>query len=262
MCAINQIRANNSISTAIDHMETEQTRLAAEQTAFDRFGSRIERLSPDKRPSQDRRVGYEQQVAPQTLSVVREAYSETVMDLSHYEEDYDDSYEESVTEEFGPELAVLLTKSDHFLPTTKATLVDKIDIAIQQREAFQRLVNRELQSLRSAATDIRSVTDTLAELSDTPFESSSFGALDAYYQQTDVLFTECDAIASDRQNDLVAIQRSWQSNASLRALVDYFYQSLPVTYPVLATLGELGETISRVRREIEQAIIYGQSAQL
>ncbi|RJX48707.1 hypothetical protein DP106_11235 [Halonotius pteroides] len=111
---------------------------------------------------------------PQTLLVVREAYSETVMDLSHYEDDYDDTYEESITEEFGPELAVLLIKSDHLLPATKATLIAKIDTAIQQREALQRVVDRELQSLRSAATDIRSVTDTLAEVSDTLFESSSY----------------------------------------------------------------------------------------
>ncbi|WP_449405084.1 DUF7260 family protein [Halonotius pteroides] len=129
---------------------------------------------PNKRPSQDQRVGYEQQVVPQTLLVVREAYSETVMDLSHYEDDYDDTYEESITEEFGPELAVLLIKSDHLLPATKATLIAKIDTAIQQREALQRVVDRELQSLRSAATDIRSVTDTLAEVSDTLFESSSY----------------------------------------------------------------------------------------
>jgi hypothetical protein len=258
MCSKYHAEICTSISDAIDQMETEYSRLAAEQTAFDRFASRVENLSPDRRPSQDQRVGYDQQVAPQTLSVVREAYSETVMDLSHYEDDYDDSYEESVTEEFGPELAVLLTKSDHFLPATKATLVDKIDIAIQQRDAFQRVVDRELQSLRSAATDIRPVTDTLEELSETTFESSSFGALDAYYQQTDVLFTECDAIASDRQDDLVTIQRSWQSNASLRALVDYFYQSLQVTYPVLFAIGELGQIIIKVRREIEQTIICGE----
>lgn len=258
MCSKYQYETKASVSAAIDHMETEHSRLAAEQTAFDHFGSRIESLSPDKRPSQDQRVGYAQQVSPQTLSAVREAYTETVMNVTHYEDDYNNTYEQSISEEFGPELAVLLTKSDHFLPATKATLVAKIDTAIQQRATFQTLVDRELQSLRSAATDIQSVNDTLAGLSDTEFESLSFGALDAYYQQTDVLVAECDEIASDRQVDLAAIQRSWQSNASIRALVDYFYQSLSVTYPVLATLGELGETITDLRAAIEEAIIYGE----
>lgn len=244
------------ISSALSHLETEYSRVATEQTAFDRFGSRIETISPDRIPSQDRRVGYEQHVATQTLAAVREAYTETVMNVPHYEDDYNDTYAESLTEEFGPEIAVMLTESDHFLPAVKSKLIAEIDTAIQQRETFQQLVDRERQSLRSAATEIRSVSDRLAGLSGTDFESVSFGALDAFYRQTDVLITACDEIAADRQDDLVAIQRLWRSNASIPALLDYFYQLLSVTYPVLATLGELGETIARVRGEIEAAITY------
>lgn len=155
--------------------------------------------------SQDRRAGHEQQVATQNLAAVRESYTETVMDVSNYKDDYNDTYAESLTEEFGPEIAMMVIEHDYFLPATKATLVSKIDTAIQQREAFQRLLDRELQSLQSAAAEIRSVSDRLAGLTDSRFESASFGTLDAFYCQIGVLITACDEIATDRQNDLVAI---------------------------------------------------------
>lgn len=245
-----------SISAAIAHLETEQSRLSDERTAFERFSARVETIAPGRVDPTEGMIQYEQQTSGQTLLAVREAYTETVMDVSHYDEEYDDTYQESITAEFGPELAVALTQSSRFTPATKSTLLGEIDEAISQREAFQEAVERELNSLRSAATEVRSISNTVARLSETEFPAATFGALDAYLHQTDVLTAACDDIAERRQDDLAAIERSWGSPVTSLDLQTYFYQSLPVTYPVLARLGELGARIVALREEIEQAIIY------
>lgn len=244
------------ISTAISRVETEQSRLSDEKTAFKRFGKKIEDITPDPIIPTDDIIGYEQQTATKTLLRVREAYSETVMNVPHYEEDYDDSYQESITEEFGSELGVLLTQSDQFTPATRSALLSEIDEAIEQRKKFKKVVEREIHSLRSAASEIRSINNPLNNLSKTDFDSATFGALDAYLHQTDVLNANCDEIARNRQHDLADIERSWQSPASSSDLPTYFYQSLPVTYPILAELGKIGDTVEELRQEIERAIIY------
>lgn len=256
MTVRSQDNADSSISTAITHLETEQSRLADEKAAFKRFSRRVEKITPDSVAPTKTMIGYKHQSSTKTLSAIREAYSETVMDVSHYEEDYNDTYQESIAEEFGPEFAVLLSQSDQFSPGMKSNLLVEIDEAITQRNEFQNIVEQELCSLRTAATEIRSVSETITRLSGADFDSATFGALDAYLQQTDVLIANCDDIARTRQDDLAAIQRSWQSAASIRDVLAYFYQSFPVTYPVLARLGEIGETIVDIREEIEAATMY------
>jgi len=48
------------------------------------------------------------------LVAVRDAYQETVMSVPHYEIEYDDTYQRSVAEECGPELAYALTRGSRF----------------------------------------------------------------------------------------------------------------------------------------------------
>lgn len=204
-------------------------------------------------------IQYEQQTSGQTLLAVREAYAEAVMDVSHYDEEYDNTYQECITAEFGPELAVAPTQFGQFTSATKSTLLAEIDDPISQREAFQQIVERELGSLRSAATEVRSISNTVACLSETEFATATFGALDAYLHQTDVLTGVCDDIAERRQHDLMDIERSWGSTATGLDLQTNFYQSLPVTYPVLARLGELGARIVALRRRSKRPLFIGSS---
>jgi len=66
----------------------------------------------------------------------------------------------------------------------------------------------------------------------------------------------CHNIAERRQHDLMDIERSWRSTPTGLNLQTNFYQSVPVTYPVIAGLGELGARIVALREEIEEASIY------
>jgi len=169
-----------SISAAIAHLETEQSRLSDERTAFERFSASVETVAPNRVDPMVRMIQYGQQTSGQTLLAVREAYTETVMGVSHYDKEYDDTYQESITAEFDPELAVALTQFGQFTSATKSTLLAEIDDAISQREAFQQSVERELGSLRSAATEVHSRSNTVTRLSESEFATATFAALDGY----------------------------------------------------------------------------------
>ncbi|MFW6318192.1 MAG: DUF7260 family protein, partial [Halorubrum sp.] len=81
------------------------------------------------------------------LVSVREAYRATVMSVPHYAEEYDDTYERSVAEEFGPELAYALTRTDCFHEEYKRTLLSAVETAVQEREAFLDALESEIESV-------------------------------------------------------------------------------------------------------------------
>ena len=71
---------------------------------------------------------------PDRLDAVRGAYRETVMSVPHFEADYDESYTENVTEEFGPELATALVTGDRFDPFCRRTLLEAVGEGSTRRE--------------------------------------------------------------------------------------------------------------------------------
>lgn len=248
--------SETSISAAITILHTEKSRVLDEKTAFERFSTQIEDISPGPVTSTIDMIGCEREPSSKALLRVREAYIETVMDVSHYDEEYNDTYRESIHAEFGPDIALLLTQSNQLTPAIKSTLFSAIDEAIEQRKELEEVVERELGSVQSAATEVRSINDIVRNLSETDFHSATYEALDGYKDQTEELTVRCDDIAKNRQHDLASIERSWHGSASGPDLPNYFYESLSVTYPVLARLGQVGDTIKNLRQEIEQAITY------
>lgn len=248
--------SETSISAAITILHSEKSQVSDEKTAFERFGTQIEDISPDLATSTADMIGCERESSSKTLLKVREAYIETVMDVSHYDDEYNDTYRESIHAEFGPDIALLLTQSNQLTPAIKSTLFSAIDEAIEQRKELEEVVERELGSVQSAATEVSSINNRVRSLSETDFHSATYEALDGYKDQTEELTVRCDDIAKNRQHDLASIERSWHSSTTSPDLPTYLYESLSVTYPVLARIGQVGDMIKNLRQEIKQAIVY------
>ncbi|MGM0446964.1 MAG: DUF7260 family protein [Methanobacteriota archaeon] len=193
------------------------------------------------------------------LVAVRDAYRATVMSVPHYEAEYDDTYERSVAEEFGPELAYALTRTDCFHAEYKRSLLSAVETAIQEREAFLDAVESEIESVERAASrlepirgEIEAIEDELgAEGGDAA--AIGFGALDACRTRTEALRADCDRIAARRQRVLADHERRLALGGDLD-LPGYCYQDLDVTYPVLAAVGTVGDQIERLRNRIERAM--------
>ena len=193
------------------------------------------------------------------LVAVRDAYRATVMSVPHYEAEYDDTYERSVAEEFGPELAYVLTRTDCFHEEYKRSLLCAVETAVQEREAFLDAVESEIESVERAGSrldpirsEIEAVDDELGD-DDDDAASVGFGALDACRTRTEALVEDCDRIAARRQRVLADHERRLAIGDEID-FATYCYQDLDVSYPVLAAVGAVGDRLERLRGRIERAM--------
>ena len=207
------------------------------------------------------------------LVAVRDAYRATVMSVPHYEAEYDDTYERSVAEEFGPEVAYALTRTDCFHEEYKRSLLAAAETAVQEREAFLDAVESEIQSAERAGSRLEPIRTEIGAIEDEiggdegavdgdgvdaagdegdPADIG-FGALDACRTRTTALREDCDRIAARRQRVLADHERRLALGDDLD-LPAYCYQDLDVTYPVLAAVGAVGDRLEGLRERIERAM--------
>ncbi|WP_128905934.1 DUF7260 family protein [Halorubrum amylolyticum] len=187
------------------------------------------------------------------LVAVRDAYRETVMSVPHYETEYDDTYERSVAEEFGPEIAYALTRGARFHAECKRSLLAAAETAIEERERFIETVESESESVERAASRLTPIRSEVASTARTDFSEDGFGTLDAYRARTEALIDDCDRIAARRQRELASHERALAIDGDLDAPT-YLYQDLSATYPVLATVGAVGDRLDDLKRRIERAM--------
>jgi len=114
------------------------------------------------------------------LVAVRDAYQETVMSVPHYEIEYDDTYQRSVAEECGPELAYALTRGSRFHAECKRSPIDRVETAIEERERFVETIRSETESVERAASRLAPIQSEVASTARTDFTEDGFGTLDAY----------------------------------------------------------------------------------
>ena len=285
MAAIHADEGSNPIRAARATLRVERRRVVDEREAFRGFRGRVSSI-----PSEDPSVGPSDAASPDAfgggalggatpdpgsvraspgsrLVAVRDAYRATVMSVPHYEAEYDDTYERSVAEEFGPELAYALTRTDSFHEQYKRSLLSAAETAVQEREAFLDALESETESVERAdsrldpvRTEIEAIADELGDdgEGDDSGEggdaaSAGFGALDACRTRVGTLRDDCDRIAARRQRVLAEHDRRLALGDELD-LPEYCYQDLAVTYPVLAAVGAVGDQIEGLRGRIERAM--------
>lgn len=187
------------------------------------------------------------------LSAVRRAYERTVMEVPHYEEEYGDTYEESLRAEFGDDIAAGVTSSaSTFSPELRRAVVAAGESAARERREFLDLLDAEFESLDAVEDGIeRTVTD-LSSLDDRPLSSRSFGELVALRDDVRALRDELDERARGRQRTLVTHRRTL--SGLVPSVTDYLYYDIDCEYPgldALASARRLVETaLSRVDRRI------------
>jgi hypothetical protein len=183
-------------------------------------------------------------------TAVRRAYERTVMAVPHYEEEYGDALRESLEAEFGTEVAVGLTDLGRLTPGLKRAVLDAAGTARAERDRFVEALDAEADSLRGSETRLAVIRDELGTLADEP--TPDFGARDAVRARLGVLAGDCDAVADDRQATLREWDDRFDPPAGVPDLPRYLYADLDATYPVLATVAEVGERVTRLRRCVER----------
>ena len=277
MAATHADEESDPIRAARAKLRVERRRVVDEREAFRAFRGRVSSI-PDESASEANESGPGSPVGAagsvggavrdavgstprpgSRLVAVRDAYRATVMSVPHYAEEYDDTYERSVAEEFGPELAYVLTRTDCFHEEYKRSLLCAVETAVQEREAFLDAVESEIESVERAGSrldpirsEIEAVDDELGD-DDDDAASVGFGALDACRTRTEALVEDCDRIAARRQRVLADHERRLAIGDEID-FATYCYQDLDVSYPVLAAVGAVGDRLERLRGRIERAM--------
>jgi hypothetical protein len=239
------------IDAALDAVADERAAVQAEHEAFSAFDRRVADCSTVAAPSGPPLVA-DPQPSGKSLERVRTAYAETVMSVPHYEAEYGDTVPESLAAEFGDDLAAALVGSTALTPELRDAVRAATDAARRERAEFLDVLDRESASLSTAADDVADLRAEMDALDDRPLSARSFDDLYDLWARVEELERRVDGIALRRQetirghrNDLPGVPTD---------LCEYLYGELSASYPVLATLADLGGTLERAGRRVERTL--------
>lgn len=251
------------VRSAIDIVETDHERTTTERDAFAKFADCLSDLdvsSVDLRPDHPHQAPVQTLVASEPpacasqLARVRDAYCDTVMGVPHYEEDYDDSLPESLAEEFGPEIAAAVTTNDQLTSLLRNQLIEATHEARESRHALLQGLKREQSALDAANENLTRLGADLDDvLSAQSFDAWSDEGLTRARDCLHERQQECDQLAADRQ-DTLREQRIPSTHHIDHEFTQYLYESLSVTYPVLADITSLAETLRTAHHGVERAL--------
>jgi hypothetical protein len=189
---------------------------------------------------------------------VCDAYRETVMAVAHYEEEYDEPLAENLAAEVGDDLASAITANERFPSQIKQSLDHAIQQCIASRTMLLDDLEREREALETAATTITDIRDQ----NEQPMGEWSLSERYRIHATLCGYEAECDTVARARQETVQTYRvRAEQTRVGTDAGADsplfivHCYQSLPVTYPVLADLATLGELLREARGHLERTLV-------
>lgn len=247
----------------INTLLTERAQTEAEYDAFVTFGERISDRqlthsscshagSPGSVMTTHQKQA--QSHVAQRLNMIRSAYEETIMSLPFYSDEYDDTYFESICEEFGSEIATALTTPECFGPAALKALFDRIETAKSERQRHIKACTRERDSIETAADRVIPIDEELSALTSVNFDSQSFGALDAHHNRLSILADHCESAAQTRQKTIQQQREFYNISQADMDVTAYFYREYDITYPVLAMCSDLTTRITEFHRCIEHII--------
>lgn len=230
-------------------LRRERRRTVDEREAFEAFCRRVQSVPPDDAPELG--TGNVLVGGPTAASAdqVAAAYRETVMSVPHYDEDYGDSYADSLCAEFGESVAVAL--DDGFDEPTKRGVLSAARASQAERVRLVSALDAERESLADVRAFVVETLDELEEYRNVDLDSD-FGDLDARRARLGVLADRCDEAAADRQADIRENHAALGLPERFPDLQTYLYQPLDERHPALATLADLGDLVASARRRVER----------
>ena len=232
---------------AVSLADEERTRIEAERDAFEQFAEEVKSISAPKLSRTNTLAVKGGNDGERQLEAIRNAYRETVMAVPHFEEEYDETIEESLAAEFDPDVAAAIVDGTQFSPPLKQTILQQTALAIRRREALSSVVEKERASIEEAREHLHTIDAAVDE--DCEIAECTFDELIDRYEKLERIENEAERLLEDRQRDVQAENRQ-HSRSSYPFLQQYLYQPLEVTFPVLDATLEQIRTLRDRRRQV------------
>lgn len=233
-------------------LERERRQLTDERRAFERFSSRVAEIAvtpPQRLAPSARYVGRSESTG---LQEVQKAYTETVIDVSHYADVYGEPWHENMAAEFSTELATAVQRADYLDPQLRRSLVDAAHRAAQHRTQLLEPIETEIDALEEFSREITAICEELHSLLTQPVDRMEFNALRLTRERLLTLRERCDELATNRQ---AHIQRRQQLTiAGISTFERYAYGEFDETHPVLAAIADLGTALETAQKTVDRSL--------
>ena len=166
MSGVDPAEFGEQLELAEKAVRTERRRLADELGALTEFRECVRDAEPRREAALNTTAVRPVSTASTTepLDEIRDVYASTFISVSHYEEDYGESFETNVTEEFGPDVASILTQAEGLTRTQKRVVVRTVSASIESRTAIYDELDTELSSVHAARETLLPLADELSEI--------------------------------------------------------------------------------------------------
>jgi polyhydroxyalkanoate synthesis regulator phasin len=182
------------------------------------------------------------------LQTVREAYTETVMSVPHYEREYGESLQANMAAELGTEVARQVVDGQQLTPMLYETLVAAGERGVTERKEFVELLREEQRSLTTVQSKLDEVESQAAEIRGAIEDGTREASLSDCDDELTVLETTCSDLAEDRQQLLHRRSAARLSGIDGESLVRFLYIDCEATCPALADIADCIETIRAHRK--------------
>ena len=190
------------------------------------------------------------------LDAVQRAYRETVMEMDHYEQEYDEPLGMNLAAEFSEELAVAITNNPQLTSHLQQTVVQAATAASARREEFIARLNDERTTLDEAHQTLATIDEQYERVTERPRYQQSAAELQETHQQLTDCCSACEQLLNERQTQRTEGHTAEPRTDELVDLHHYLYQSLEVTYPVLADGTTLLDRCQTACRRVEDDLGY------
>lgn len=230
--------------------------VSAELDAFEQFLSRLGDVQVDDAPTGGASRGGHGTATlvvgdagpADELAAIRSAYRETVMDVPHFEDEYDETLRENLAAETGDLLAYRVAEGGTLTPTVYGALREACEGCRDDREDFLGQLERERDSLREVEAELNDIETRVVELQgrlSEASESTEFASVDAELQAIE---RRCTDLANRRQEVIHNRAARVLSGVDDASLVGYLYGELETVTPALTDVGSCLELVRHCRK--------------
>ncbi|WP_152040440.1 DUF7260 family protein [Salinigranum salinum] len=184
---------------------------------------------------------------PTSRRPVADAYRRSVLAVDHVDAD---SVMEHMAAELGPDLARLAVDGP-VAPDERGALLDRIDIALEARQSFVAMLDRETDSIEAvdaACSRLQSRIDRVRAWESTPAGGVALEAAFEAWAELDRIATGLDEAATDRQATLARHRRSFAAGDA--EVTEYLYGGRPG----LAAVASVGRDVAAGREAVVDAV--------
>lgn len=237
---------------------TEIERVRSERDAFEQFARHVAELDPNQSPAAGTATGGPTIAATSNagdgIREVRRLFSDTVMSVDHYDDEYGESLETHVAVELGDQVRSVISTDGQLTPNQQRAIVTNATEARKRRTLLADAIDTEHERLVEAEELLRDADDTVQTDRSTPVLERGFDDLAAGYQRLDERETDVEALVERRQERIhsgVAVPgQRWDGMEFCR----YLYGSLPVQNPVLASAATVLDRLQTRKHRLATAL--------